>query len=151
PERLVLDLNVTDAHGRVLFLAFTEVDFTEVPGGTRMDVSQTYTPMSPQAAGMTAGASEGWSQTLHRMEAEIKRAKAGQPTRSVVHAVFHLERTYDATPERVYRALSDQAAKDKWFARAPGMTRLERSMDFRVGGHERAVGRWENGMVSSFE
>ena len=73
-------------------------------------------------------------------------------TRSVVHAVFTLERTYDAPVERVYRALSDEAAKAKWFGGSDGQWRqIERSMDFRVGGRERVKGRWESGVVSTFD
>ena len=37
-DRLVLDLYVSDAAGRRLFRAYTEVDFIEETGGTRMDV-----------------------------------------------------------------------------------------------------------------
>ena len=72
--------------------------------------------------------------------------------RSVVHASFTLERTYDAPLERVFRALSDEAAKSKWFGGAEGQWRLmERSMDFRVGGRERVRGQWEGGVVSTFD
>ena len=78
-----------------------------------------------------------------------KPAEAG---RSVVHAAFTLERTYDAPAERVFRALSDEAAKAKWFGGAEGQWRLiERGMDFRVGGRERVKGRWEGGVVSTFD
>jgi hypothetical protein len=41
-------------------------------------------------------------------------AKARIPTevtRSVAHATFHLERPYDASPARVWQALTDPAAK----------------------------------------
>ena len=40
------------------------------------------------------------------------------PQRSVVHAIFTVERTYDAPVERVWRALSNEAAKAKWFGGA---------------------------------
>ena len=72
--------------------------------------------------------------------------------RSAVHASFTLERTYDAPVERVFHALSDEAAKAKWFGGEEGQWRpIERSMDFRVGGRERAKGRWEGGVVSTFD
>jgi uncharacterized protein YndB with AHSA1/START domain len=70
----------------------------------------------------------------------------------VVHSAFTLERTYDAPVERVYRALSDEAAKAKWFGGTEGQWRqIERSMDFRAGGRERLAGRWESGIVSTFD
>jgi uncharacterized protein YndB with AHSA1/START domain len=79
--------------------------------------------------------------------------QGGEATkRSVAHAAFHLERTYDATVEQVFKALSDEAAKRKWFSGSDGRWELiERHMDFRVGGRERLQGRWEGGLVSTFD
>ena len=79
------------------------------------------------------------------------RGGAETSIRSVVHATFHLERTYDAPVARVWKALTDEQAKQKWFG-APGRLQLlERHMDVRVGGTERLKGRWEGGLVSTFE
>jgi len=60
----------------------------------------------------------------------------------VVHDTFHLERTYDAPVARVWKALTDEAAKQKWFGGPPARWEvLERHMDVRVGGRGRgAVG-----------
>ena len=55
--------------------------------------------------------------------------------RNVVHATFVVERVYDASPERVFKAFADPVAKDKWFGGPGDWTQLERSMEFRVGGH----------------
>ena len=72
--------------------------------------------------------------------------------RSVVHATFSLERIYDAPAALVWRALTDADAKQKWFGGPTGRWELiERHMDVRVGGSERLSGRWESGMVSSFD
>jgi uncharacterized protein YndB with AHSA1/START domain len=52
----------------------------------------------------------------------------------------------------VWRALTDQTAKQKWFGGPPGEWDLiERHMDVREGGRERAKGRWESGVVSTFD
>jgi uncharacterized protein YndB with AHSA1/START domain len=152
-ERLELDLHATDASGRILFYAYTEVDFIEVPGGTRMDVVQTYTLLTPEASMMVQGAPLGWSQTLDRLEQEVARIgnEAGEVRRSVVHAIFQLSRTWDAPVERVYRALTDPAAKAKWFHGPPGWEALERTMDVRPGGRERLKGRGATGVVSTFD
>jgi uncharacterized protein YndB with AHSA1/START domain len=81
-------------------------------------------------------------------------AKARIPTqsaRSVVHASFHLERTYDASPARVWRALTDPAAKAEWFGVASDQVEIiERAMDVRPGGRERLKGRFGGRVVSSF-
>lgn len=151
-DRLVLDLRAEDDHGRVLFHAYTEVDFADAPGGTRVEVVQTYTVLDPDAAPMIGGAPIGWGQTLDNLQAEVARMRDEATVRSVVHATFHLERTYDAPVARVFRALSDQAAKSRWFGGDDGQLQLiERSMDFRVGGRERLRGRWGGGMVSTFD
>lgn len=153
--RLVIDMEVPNAAGSLLFRAHTEVDFSDALGGTRMDVTQTYTLFDATLAGpMVQGASEGWRTTLDKLEKEVIRMQGGTETgrRSAVHATFHLERVYDAPVARVWKALTDEAAKAKWFAGAPGRWELlERRMDVRAGGSERLKGRWEGGVVSTFD
>jgi uncharacterized protein YndB with AHSA1/START domain len=73
-------------------------------------------------------------------------------TGAVVHAVFHIERTFAAAPPRVFRAFSDPAAKAVWFVGSPQKWRLlERVMDFRVGGRELLRGKWANGPETTFD
>ncbi len=153
-DRLVIDMRVADAAGKPLFSAYTEVSFADDVVGTRMDVVQTYVFADPaMAAPMVAGAPEGWRTTLDKLQKEIARMRGGDGTvRSVVHATFHLERTYDAPIARVWAAITDAAAKSKWFAGPPGRWELmERHMDVRVGGHERLKGRWQGGLVTTFD
>jgi uncharacterized protein YndB with AHSA1/START domain len=154
-SRLVIDMRVTDPAGEPLFRAYTEVDFSDALGGTRMDVTQTYTFIDPSiAAPMVAGASKGWRTTLDKLEKEVVRMRGGAETgiRSVVHATFHLERTYDAPIARVWQALTDEQAKQKRFGGTPGEWELlERHMDVRVGGSERLKGHWKGGIVSTFD
>jgi uncharacterized protein YndB with AHSA1/START domain len=155
-SRLVIDMHATDLQGRKLFRAYTEVTFTDaVAGATTMDVVQTYTFVDPaMAAPMVAGAAEGWRTTLDKLDQELLRLSGavGTHTRSVVHASFHLERHYDAPVARVWRALTEQAAKEKWFVGPPGEWELvERRMDVREGGRELAKGRFRSGVVSTFD
>ena len=151
-DRLALDLVVEDTHGHALFRAGTEADFAQAPGGTRLDVTQTYSVLDPDAAWMVQGAPQGWAQTLDNLSGEVRRMLASPNlARSVVHASFTLARTYDASVERVFHALSDEAAKAKWFGGGDQLRLIERSMDFRVGGRERAKGQWEGGVVSTFD
>jgi uncharacterized protein YndB with AHSA1/START domain len=152
--RLVIDMTCTDAEGRRLFGAYTEINFADALGGTRMDVVQSYTLIDPTKAWMVAGAPAGWSSTLDKLEKEVVRMRGGSGvgSRSVVHAMFHLERTYDAPVARVWEALTDKAAKSRWFSGPPEKWQmLERRMDVRVGGSERLSGRWEGGVVSTFD
>ncbi|HEX5328372.1 MAG TPA: SRPBCC family protein [Acetobacteraceae bacterium] len=152
--RLVIDTHCTDSAGKRLFRAHTAVDFADALGGTRMDVVQTYTLIDPSAAWMVEGAPDGWRSTLDKLEQEVVRMRGGGETgvRSVVHATFDLERSYAAPVARVWQALTDAAAKQKWFGGTPGSWEvLERHMDVRVGGRERLKGRWEGGVVSTFD
>jgi len=148
-ERLAIDFLVEEPNGRALFRAFTEIDFSDALGGTRLDVTQSYTVLEPGAAWMAEGAPQGWAQTLDNLSAEVLRRET---TRSVAYGQFSLARTYDAPVERVWRALSDPQAKARWFGGTAGeWSEIERAMDFSVGGAERVTGRWKNGVVSSFD
>src|ERR1700732_464343 len=71
--------------------------------------------------------------------------------RSVVHATFCIERTYPASPAQVFKALTDPAAKAKWFTGGNGYTLLAREMDVRPGGREHVTGRKDTGVVSTFD
>jgi uncharacterized protein YndB with AHSA1/START domain len=54
----------------------------------------------------------------------------------VVHATFTIERTFAASPARVFAAFSNPATKRRWFADGFGMEVQEFNLDFRVGGRE---------------
>lgn len=106
--RLVIDMYATNDAGERLFRAYTEVNFSDAPGGTQVDIAQTYTFIDPStAAPMVAGAPEGWRTTLDKLEKEVLRMSGAAETgvRSVVHATFHLERTYDAPVARALAGL----------------------------------------------
>ena len=66
-----------------------------------------------------------------------------EPT--VIHNTFVIERSYAATPERVFAAISDPAEKRRWFAEGEGFELESFEMDFRVGGLERSRFRFPPG------
>jgi uncharacterized protein YndB with AHSA1/START domain len=152
--RLVIDMRVDDGADAPLFRAYTEVDFSDALGGTRLDITQTYTLIDPTKGWMIGGAPEGWRSTLDKLEAEVLRMQGGAGTgsRSVAHGTFHIERRYDAPVARVWRALTEESAKQKWFTGpAERWELIEREMDVRVGGRERLRGRFESGMITTFD
>jgi uncharacterized protein YndB with AHSA1/START domain len=55
--------------------------------------------------------------------------------RSVNHDTFVVERTYDASPQRVFAAWADPEAKARWFGN-PDQGVDEYELDFQVGGRE---------------
>jgi uncharacterized protein YndB with AHSA1/START domain len=70
--------------------------------------------------------------------------------RSVTHAIVVVERTYDASPARVFAAWADPAAKARWFG-APDEGTAEFELDFRVGGREINRGTGPDGQTYTFE
>ena len=68
---------------------------------------------------------------------------------NVVHNTFRIERTYDASPERVYAAFADPESKAKWFNGPEGWVSYQRECDFRVGGREVVSGGPQGAPVPS--
>ena|SRR5690349_16476025 len=65
--------------------------------------------------------------------------------RTVTHSTFTIERHYPAQLERVFAAFADPAKKRRWFAEGEGRILEDFEMDFRVGGTERLVYRFQEG------
>lgn len=72
--------------------------------------------------------------------------------RSIKHGSFVIERTFNYDVAALFRAWTDPAAKARWFAGpADKWTELVRELDVRVGGRERAIGKFSDGSESRFE
>ena len=68
--------------------------------------------------------------------------------RSVIHDTFSVERTYPASPSRVFAAFASKEAKDAW-GDDPGLEAADGSaasteFDFRPGGRERFGFKYES-------
>ena len=70
---------------------------------------------------------------------------------SVTHSTFSLERTYDASPARVFAAFADPDQKYQWFAGPPEWRETTFEIDFRVGGRELNRGGPHDGPIHSFD
>ena len=72
--------------------------------------------------------------------------------RSTEHATFVIDRTYDASPARVFAAWADPAAKSRWFG-GPDEWEADShyELDFRVGGREINRAGPPNGPVYTYE
>jgi len=71
--------------------------------------------------------------------------------RNVTHAMFTVERVYDAAPARVFRAFADPEQKKRWFGGPSEWERGPSSFDFRVGGRETASNGPKGGEMHSFD
>ncbi len=113
--------------------------------------------------------------TDEEIDEALERAKAFDDFPRIVEAEFHvdakveflrlrlsddqqmlipremLDELNNATAEQVFRALSDEAAKSRWFYGPEGWRLIERAMDFRVGGRERVKGGFEGGVTTTFD
>jgi uncharacterized protein YndB with AHSA1/START domain len=67
-----------------------------------------------------------------------------------IHGSFTLERIYDASPARVFKAFADPKSKARWFVGPRGWQEIKREMDFRVGGLEIAHGKFPDGPETKF-
>src|SRR5262245_16020637 len=67
-----------------------------------------------------------------------------------IHGSFSLERVYEASPARVFKAFADPKSKARWFVGPNGWQEIERRLDFRVGGEEVVHGRFPDGAESKF-
>jgi uncharacterized protein YndB with AHSA1/START domain len=65
--------------------------------------------------------------------------------RSVIHSTFVIERSYPATPERIFGAFADPAKKRRWFVEGDHHEVEHYEMDFRVGGKELARFHFKDG------
>jgi len=63
----------------------------------------------------------------------------------IVHDTFIIERTYKASPERVFAAWADPAQKRRWFAEGEHWAVASFEADFREGGFERSRFRPKDG------
>jgi uncharacterized protein YndB with AHSA1/START domain len=71
--------------------------------------------------------------------------------RNVIHASFTIERVLKASPQRVFAAFADPAAKQAWCYCDAAGKRQQMELDFRVGGRERATNYSPDGVAHVFD
>jgi uncharacterized protein YndB with AHSA1/START domain len=69
--------------------------------------------------------------------------------RSIAFSTWVLERTYDASPARVFAAWADPKAKTAWMVGPSEDT--DHTLDFRVGGGEHLSGGPEGGPIYTYD
>lgn len=69
---------------------------------------------------------------------------------TVAHATFVVERTFDASLDRVWDAFAVPEQHAQWFGAEDNFTATEESEDFRVGGGAVQDGQWHGGPTSRY-
>lgn len=69
-------------------------------------------------------------------------------SRTVVHDTFIIDRSYSASPARVFSAFADPAVKREWFGDPDIEQNAPHVIDFRVGGRETLAGEAPGGGAS---
>lgn len=67
------------------------------------------------------------------------------PQQTLLHSTFSVKRTYPSPAQRVFAAFANPATKRRWFVEGEGFEIDEFTMDFRVGGRERTLFRFQGG------
>jgi uncharacterized protein YndB with AHSA1/START domain len=67
-----------------------------------------------------------------------------------IHGSFTIDRVYDTSPARVFKAFADPKSKARWFVGEGGWQEIKRELDFRPGGQEVVHGKFPNGSESRF-
>lgn len=70
--------------------------------------------------------------------------------RSATFGSFTIQRTYAASPARVFAAWADAEAKNAWFGSSDQYEIQKREFNFHVGGRDRLAGLWKSGMTTDF-
>jgi uncharacterized protein YndB with AHSA1/START domain len=78
----------------------------------------------------------------------VSHAEQAAVERSTTHSTFVIERTYDASPQRVFDAWADPAAKAQWFGPP---NKPDYSLEFRVGGREQFTVQAPDGATYRFD
>ena len=146
PGRLVFSCGALGPDGKRMFDVLNRLELEEDGAGTRLTLDVRVTAIHhPAAANHLPGMEAGWTASLECLEEACIQRKT-------VFGEFTHERRLAASPARVFAAFVTAEGKAAWFvAPADGWTTIERSLDCRVGGRERLVGRWPSGMTTDFD
>ena len=72
-------------------------------------------------------------------------------SRSITHGTFTVERTYPASPARVFAAWADPKIKARWFGAPDDPDKAAKIFEFKVGGREFNSGTAPGGQSYSFD
>jgi len=106
PEKLVLIAGALNNEGKRMFEVLTTVTFEDEGGKTKLTMSAAPAKITPEAAPHLAGMSIGWNQSLDKLEDYVRK---------VYEEPFVIERTFNASAEKIWKAISDKDLMKKWY------------------------------------
>ena len=108
--------------------------------------------MTRPCAARSRAAAEGWRTTLDKLEQEVARIKADGNAAPSATRSFTIERIFAASPAAVFHALSDTAAKARWFDGGDGYVRRSSATWMCApAGASAQGGAGGSGMVTTFD
>ena len=72
-------------------------------------------------------------------------------SRTVVHDTFVIDRTYAASPARVFGAFAEQSQKLQWWGDPAIEPGVHHTIDFRIGGREQMAGTVPDGPSFTYD
>lgn len=106
PEKLVLIAGALNNEGKRMFEVLTTVTFEDIGGKTKLTLSASPSKITPEAAQHLAGMSIGWSQSLDKLEDYVIK---------VNQEPYVIERTFNASAEKIWNAITDNNLMKKWY------------------------------------
>ena len=105
PERLVFTAEALDQMGTAVLEVLNTVIFEEKNGKTMLTLQARVTKVTGEGVSYLEGMEAGWTQSLERLASQVK--SKNEP--------LVIERTFNASAARVWRALTDVKEMRRWY------------------------------------
>jgi len=125
--RIVFTASALDAEGNAVLENHNTITLEEKSGKTTLTLRVHVIGLTPAAALYLQGMSQGWSQSLDRLEQALSSKEMNMGSE------FVIARTFDAPRDLVWKAWTERDNLAKWFG-PKGMNIVKSDLDFRVGG-----------------
>jgi len=109
PEKIVFTSAALDRNGKRLFEVLNTITLTDLDGKTKLTLHAAVSGVTKEARPYLEGMNDGWNQSLDRLAALVTHgeSRGDQPV--------ILERTFNATVEQVWEALTNVEQMKQWY------------------------------------
>ncbi len=157
PERLVFTTRaLADEAGRPQLETLDVLTLEDLGGKTRLTLEVTVIKATPAAEGALSGMEEGWSQSLDKLDEQLRQIAAETKSKKTVFTVepgkqeVVITRVFDAPRDLVFKVFTDPNLVPEFWGPKDLTTTVEQ-MDVRPGGLWRFVQRDSMGSIFAFK